>query len=101
MALPNAAVGAGSALPMVANDFASAQQPFLPLSQGTFVCNGTAAVTITNAAVTANSNILITLGTVGGTVGALPTVKTITAGTGFTTKGTASDTSTYQYLIIG
>ena len=70
-------------------------------NSGTFVNNGTSTVTTANAAVTANSNILITLKTVGGTVGAIPHLLTITPGTGFATVGTASDTSTYNYLIIG
>lgn len=70
-------------------------------SSGTFVCNGTTPVTVTDSRVTANSAIVVTLKTVGGTVGAVPAVKTITAGTGFTIAGTASDTSTYNYLILG
>lgn len=75
-------------------------QGYLPNS-GTFVNNGTSAVTTANAAVTAGSNIIITLKTVGGTVGAIPHVETITPGTGFTTIGTASDSSTYNYTILG
>ena len=70
-------------------------------SSGTFVANGVTPVTVANSMVTANSAIIITLKTVGGTVGAVPAIQTITAGTGFTVAGTASDTSTYNYLIIG
>lgn len=70
-------------------------------SQGTFTCNGATPVVVANANITANSQVLITLKTVGGTVGATPAVKTITAGTGFTVAGTASDTSVYSYAIIG
>lgn len=70
-------------------------------SFGTFTCNGTTAVTVTDSRVTANSAIDITLKTVGGTVGAIPAIQTITAGTGFTVAGTASDTSVYNYLING
>lgn len=70
-------------------------------ASGTFVVNGVTPVTVANAAVTANSQILITLKTVGGTVGAIPHVATITPGTGFTIIGTASDSSTYNYTIIG
>jgi len=44
--------------------------------------------------------VLISLNTVGGTVGAIPKVTTITAGTSFTVAGTASDTSTYNWAII-
>lgn len=68
--------------------------------KGTFVCNGSTPVTVTDANVTANSVIIITLKTVGGTVGDTPVVKTITPTTGFTVAGTASDTSTYNYAIV-
>lgn len=68
---------------------------------GTFVANGVTPVTVAASAVVATSMILISLKTVGGTVGAIPAVKTKTAGTGFTVAGTASDTSTYNYLIVG
>ena len=70
-------------------------------SAGTFTCNGTTPVAVSNANVTANSVIVVTLKTVGGTVGAIPAVQTITAGSGFTIAGTASDTSVYNYRIIG
>lgn len=75
-------------------------QGFFPHS-GTFANNGTSTVTTSDANVTAGSNILITLKTVGGTVGAIPHLLTITPGTGFATVGTASDTSTYNYTILG
>jgi hypothetical protein len=71
-----------------------------PAYRGTFVANGTSVVTVAAPGVTLESNILITLNTVGGTVGALPAVQTKTAGTGFTVAGTAGDTSTYNYLIL-
>lgn len=70
-------------------------------NSGTFTCNGTSTVTVTNPKITPQSQVLITLKTVGGTVGAIPSVKTITPGTGFTVSGTASDTSIYNYAIIG
>lgn len=70
-------------------------------NSGTFTCNGTSPVTVTNPKITPQSQVLITLKTVGGTVGAIPSVKTITPGTGFTVSGTASDTSIYNYAIIG
>lgn len=69
-------------------------------TSGTFTNNGTSSVEVTDANVTANSVIIITLKTVGGTVGAIPSIKTITPGTGFTVSGTASDTSVYNYRII-
>lgn len=67
---------------------------------GTFTCNGTSSVTVSNTGLAAGHSILITLVTVGGTVGALPAVKTRTNGTGFTVAGTASDTSIYSYKLI-
>lgn len=69
-------------------------------ARGTFTCNGTSSVTVTDTRVSAGSVIVIGLKTVGGTVGAIPSVKTVTAGTGFTVSGTASDTSVYNYAIL-
>ncbi len=99
--VPSAVIGAGSGIPIVPNDFPNVQGQFLAVAAGTFTLNGTTAVTVTNAAVTANSIIIPTLKTVGGTVGALPAIQTITAATGFTVAGTASDTSVYNFVIIG
>lgn len=67
---------------------------------GTFTANGASSVSVTNNNVTANSVIICCLKTVGGTVGAIPSVKTITPGTGFTISGTASDTSIYNYIVL-
>lgn len=70
-------------------------------SSGTVTLNGATNVTVANTAVTANSIIVFTLKTVGGTVSPnAPNVKTITPGTGFAVAGTASDTSVYNYRII-
>lgn len=101
MTLPTAAIGAGSAIPMVANDFAQATQPFLPVEQIVVTATEDTPVEVANTAVTANSNILVTLKTVGGTVGARPTIPTITPGTGFTFVADSGDTSDYNVLIIG
>jgi hypothetical protein len=68
---------------------------------GTFVANGASAVTISNTSVAVTDAVIISLNTVGGTVGVQPHVATITAGTGFTVVCTASDTSTYNYSLIG
>lgn len=74
---------------------------FFTLSQGTVVLNGATPVTVANAQTTANSVVIFTLKTVGGTVSPnAPNVLTITPGTGFTVGGTASDTSTYNYVIV-
>lgn len=70
------------------------------VGQGTFVCNGSTPVVVADTNVTANSIIIATLKTIGGTVGAIPAVSSITPGTGFSMTGTASDSSTYNYLRI-
>lgn len=70
-----------------------------PSVSGVVTVNGATPVSVSNTAVTADSNITFTLKTVGGTVGAIPTVKTITPGTGFTVAATAADTSIYNYTI--
>lgn len=67
---------------------------------GTFVANGVTPVTISNTSIAITDTIVISLNTVGGTVGVQPNVATITAGTGFTVVCTALDTSTYNYAII-
>lgn len=67
---------------------------------GTFVCNGATPVTVGNTSIAITDTIIVSLNTVGGTVGAIPAIQTITAATGFTIAGTASDTSTYNYTII-
>jgi hypothetical protein len=101
MTLPTAALGAQSAIPLVVAQTPLPTGQFLLVETGTFVANGASSVTVANANVTATSIILISLNTVGGTVGAIPAVKTITVGTGFTVAGTAADTSTYNYIILG
>ena len=69
---------------------------------GTFTSITTPSiVTVANATVTASSQILITLKTVGGTPQPQK-ILTITAGTGFTVEAASSgDTSVYNYTIIG
>lgn len=68
-------------------------------SWGTFVATGASAVTVADVNMLKTSIVDISLNTVGGTVGAAPTLTTITAGTGFTVTCTALDTSTYNYSI--
>lgn len=67
---------------------------------GTFVANGVTPVVVANTSIAATDAVIISLGVVGGTVGALPTIKTLTPGVGFTVAATAADTSTYNYAII-
>lgn len=71
------------------------------VTYGTVVVNGATPVTVANTAVTATSIIMFSLKTVGGTVGAQPATPTVTPGTGFTVVATASDTSTYSFVILG
>lgn len=77
------------------------QHTVLPEAAGTFTINGVTPVTVVAPSITAGSIVLTTLKTVGGTVGAVPAIQTITPGTGFTVLGTAADTSIYNYVIIG
>ena len=73
----------------------------LATMHGTVTLNGATPVTVANTNVTANTVFSWGLKTVGGTVGAVPAVQTITPGTGFTVAGTALDTSVYNYRVIG
>ena len=71
-------------------------------SAGTVTLNGATPVVVVNANVTTGSIVIFTLKTVGGTVSPnAPNVLTITPGTGFTVGGTASDTSIYNYVVLG
>jgi len=81
--------------------FTAAFLAWFQANSGTFAANGVTAVTVSATKVTASSQILITLKTAGGTVGATPSLATITPGTGFTVVATALDTSTYNYTVIG
>lgn len=74
----------------------------VPAGGGTVTLNGATPITVADARVTANSIIVFTLKTVGGTVSATaPNILTITPGTGFTVAGVALDTSIYNYAIFG
>jgi len=70
--------------------------------RGTVTLNGATNVAVTNKFITKDSVVIFTLKTVGGTVSpSAPNIKLITAGSGFSVAGTASDTSVYNYQIIG
>lgn len=66
---------------------------------GTVVANGASAVVVANTAVSPNSQITFTAKTIGGTPAGAPFLSAITAGTGFSVKAAAGDTSTYNYAI--
>ena len=63
-----------------------------------FTLTGAVDVSVESNELTANSVVLITLKTVGGTQGQHPTV-TPTA-SGFDVRGTAGDTSIYNYVVL-
>lgn len=67
---------------------------------GTVTCTGGGTPTITNSNLTANSVVLWGLKTAGGTP-AIPIMTTVTPGTGFTVTCGGSDTSVWNYLILG
>jgi hypothetical protein len=67
---------------------------------GTFTANSGTAVTVADTNLTANSVVLFGLKTPGGTPAA-PFLVTVTPGTGFTVNSGGSDTSVYNYLILG
>lgn len=69
--------------------------------KGIVTLNGATPVTVVAGDVPENALISFTLKTVGGTVGAVPSIKTLTPGTGFTVAGTALDTSVYSWAVIG
>jgi len=68
---------------------------------GTFTANGATAVVVPATQVTANSQVNITLKTVGGTPAGAPFLSAITPGTGFSVKSVAGDTSVYNYAVLG
>ena len=65
---------------------------------GTFTLVGGTKV-VSNTNITANSVVMVTLKTLGGTRAGNPDI-VLTAGTGFTATGGSSDTSTYNYIIL-
>lgn len=87
------------AVPGAFSYLAGPQASVVRASGGTFTCSGGTA-TVTNSALTANSVILFGLKTTGGTKAAL-FQGTVTPGTGFTVTCGGSDTSTYNYFIMG
>lgn len=90
----------GSGAVTTANAYTAQKAGSAVALNGTFVCDGATPVTVVNANLEAGDSIVLTLATVGGTVGDTPALKTRTNGTGFTVAGTALDTSTYQYRIL-
>lgn len=82
-------------------DTGGPQAASVPVSLRKVTLNGATPVALVDVNITANSAIFFTLQTVGGTVGAVPAIQTITPGTGFTVAGTAGDLSTYNVARFG
>jgi hypothetical protein len=66
---------------------------------GTFTLSSGAA-TVTNTSITANSVVCCTVKTSSGTLGTGTPEIVITAGTGFTATGVATDNSTYNFVVL-
>ena len=71
------------------------------LSEGTVTANGVTAVVVADTAMTADSVVVFTAKTVGGTPAGAPYLSAVTAGTGFSVKAASGDTTVYNYKIIG
>lgn len=69
-------------------------------STGTVTANGSTAVAVSDTKITANSTVIFTLKTVGGTPAGAPYLSAVTAGSGFSVKAAVGDTSVYNYQII-
>ncbi|WP_369030569.1 glycosyl hydrolase family 28-related protein [Streptomyces adonidis] len=67
---------------------------------GTLILNGATAVTVATTAVTATSRIFLTVQAPGGNPAGIAYVSARTAGTSFSVKGVAGDTSTVAWLIV-
>lgn len=67
--------------------------------RGTFTLNGVTNVVVANKNLRAGDFVDFMMVTPAGTVGAPPSIKALTYGTGFTVAGTAGDTSIYAYRI--
>jgi hypothetical protein len=77
-----------------------AQVSGVPASGGTFTCTGGGTPTVTNSRVTANTVVMFGLKTAAGTP-AMPFMSAVTAGTSFVVTCGGSDTSVYNYVILG
>lgn len=69
-------------------------------ASGTVIMNGATPVVVADTRLTANSVVVFSLKTIGGTASA-PFLTAVTPGTGFSVAAAASNTGTYNYQIIG
>jgi thiamine pyrophosphate-dependent acetolactate synthase large subunit-like protein len=74
--------------------------PAIVVGRGTVTANGATTVNVANTAMTADSVVVFTLKTVGGTPAGSPYLFTTTPGTGFGVRAVAGDTSVYNYVIL-
>lgn len=72
----------------------------VPANGGTVTCTGGGTPTVTNSNITTNSVVLFGLKTAGGTPAA-PSMLAVIVGTSFQITCGGSDTSTYNYIILG
>jgi hypothetical protein len=87
-----------SALALVA--FASPAHADNNVTYGTFVCTSAGSIVVANTNQAITDVISISENTAGGTISTAPSVKTITAGTGFTALCATSDTATYNWASV-
>lgn len=78
----------------------NAQYPDGATPAGSFTANGATAVVVANTAFTANTPVLFTVKTIGGTPAGAPYISSVTPGTGFSVKAAAGDTSVYNYFFV-
>jgi hypothetical protein len=67
--------------------------------RGTLTCTAGGTISVSNTNVASTSDITFTLKTPGGTISTVPSMQTITPGTGFTVLCGAADLSVYNYAI--
>lgn len=72
---------------------------YIPVSSGTLIANGATAVVVNDADIKATSLVQFSLNTIGGTPAGAPFLSALVAGTSFSAKAVAGDTSTYNYVI--
>ena len=82
--------------------FANSSLTMIPSAvRGTFTATGATEVVVSNVNITANSVVVFGLKTAAGTIAGAPYMSSVTAGTSFGVKAGASDTSVYNYAILG
>lgn len=96
----NNTLGANTRLLIDANGIVTTPAGFSGKSTGTVTANNTTPVTVSNANVTANSIILLTVKTATGANAGEAYVSATSVGVSFTIDSGAADTSVYNYMIL-